>query len=140
MGYKVLVENWNDDHVHLVNMITYGGWAKYTNTVHTQTTVLTSIFHSLTAWFCCLSVFGMGSRFLNKPSRILTYLNQAVYPFYIFHMTLILMSLYYLKDVEILWQFKLILISLITGFGCLALFELVKRHEVTQLFFGIKEK
>ena len=40
-------------------------------------------------------VFGFGYKYLNKPSKILSYLSQAAYPVYIIHMFVLYAGLCY---------------------------------------------
>ena len=83
-------------------------------------------------------LFSWGTRFLNKSNRILTYLNQSVYPFYIVHLPISLITLFYLKDWEVFWFAKFLLINASTFAGCFVVFAVVKRTPVTRLLFGIK--
>ena len=98
---------------------------------------LVSIIHSLNAWAWCMVCFSWGAKYLNKPSKLLTYLNQGVYPFYIVHLPFTLVALYYLKDVELYWIFKFIIITGITGIGCWLVFEIAKRNKILRMAFGI---
>lgn len=47
------------------------------------------------AWAWVLSAIGYGKKYLNRRHRVLGYLNQAVYPFYILHQTIIVILVYY---------------------------------------------
>lgn len=51
---------------------------------------------ALVAWGWVLAMVGYGKRYLNKKHSILHYLNQAVYPFYILHQTVIVILVYYI--------------------------------------------
>jgi glucan biosynthesis protein C len=51
-------------------------------------------------WFWMLGLIGYAGRYLNKPSRLLTYANEAVLPWYIFHQTLIIVIAFNLRRVE----------------------------------------
>ena len=45
---------------------------------------------SVVSWYTCLAVLGYGRSLLEHPSPTLRYLNDAVYPFYIWHQTVLL--------------------------------------------------
>lgn len=97
-----------------------------------------SIIHSMNAWAWCMVCFSWGAKYLNKPSKQLSYLNRGVYPFYVVHLPFTLVSLYYLKDVELYWVFKFLIITMITAAGCWLVFEISKRNEILRIAFGIK--
>lgn len=46
------------------------------------------------AWFWLLTCLGYAGRYLQRPSRLLTYLNGAVYPLFCLHLTVIVMLEY----------------------------------------------
>ena len=54
-----------------------GGWLE-NNIFHNEMTIFACFIHSFHAWFWCLTIFSWGSKFLNKPSKNLAYLNQGV--------------------------------------------------------------
>lgn len=56
--------------------------------------------YPLTAWFWVFTAIGYGKRYLNKPHRILDYVNQAVYPFYILHQTVIVIIVFYVVQTQ----------------------------------------
>ena len=45
---------------------------------------------SVVGWYTCLAILGYGRVLLERPSSTLRYLNNAVYPFYIWHQTVLL--------------------------------------------------
>jgi glucan biosynthesis protein C len=51
-------------------------------------------------WSWILTLFGYASRYLNKPSKTLSYCNEAVYPFYILHQTIMIILGYYLMNLQ----------------------------------------
>lgn len=120
------------------NLILNGGWYQYGDTYWSFLTITTSIIHAMNSWFWSIAVLSWGAKYLNKPHKYLTYLNQAVYPFYLVHMSFILVALYYMKDLELYWLLKFIIITLLTILGCLSTFEVVKRNKVSKVLFGIK--
>lgn len=119
-------------------LILNGGWTRLGDSFWNILTFPALILHSLNAWSWCMAVFSWGARNFTRPSQRLSYFNQAVYPFYIVHMPIILATLYYMKDWEMWWPLKLLLITSVTFAGCWAVFEIVKRNRVTRMLFGIK--
>lgn len=97
------------------------------------------LLESANQWFWLITILGGAIRYLNWGSRALTYANQAVYPFYIFHQTVIIIIGYYVIQGP-----SSIVLKFITIFGCTFLFifllyeTLLKRTRITRLLFGIK--
>ena len=61
---------------------------------------LSDTVQAINAWMWILAIIGYATVYLNKPSRILSYANEAVYPFFILHQTMIIALGYYLKNIE----------------------------------------
>ncbi|MCB0752801.1 MAG: glucan biosynthesis protein, partial [Ignavibacteriae bacterium] len=76
---------------------------------------------------------------LNKPSKVLTYTNESVYPLYILHQTITIIFGYYIIELE--WNIftKFTSILFITFGGSLIFYELfIKRFNLMRLLFGMK--
>lgn len=116
-----------------------GGWLE-NNIFHNGMTIFACFIHSFHAWFWCLSIFSWGSKFLNKPSKNLAYLNQGVYPFYIAHMPLTFAGLRVSSDLGIKNYSAVLISTIIVIITCWIFFELVKRTKISRFLFGIKEK
>ena len=116
-----------------------GGWLE-NNIFHNGMTIFACFIHSFHAWFWCLTIFSWGSKFLNKPSKNLAYLNQGVYPFYIVHMPLTYAGLRVSSDLGIKNYSAVLLSTIIVIITCWLFFELVKRTKISRFLFGIKEK
>ena len=92
-------------------------------------------------WSWILALFGFASKYLNKKSNILTYCNEAVYPFYILHQTIMMVIAYYVMNLE--WSLGLkafIMIVGTFGFSWLIYESLVRRWKYMRPFFGLKKK
>jgi glucan biosynthesis protein C len=116
-----------------------GGWLE-NNIFHNGMTIFACFIHSFHAWFWCLTIFSWGSKFLNKPSKNLAYLNQGVYPFYIVHMPLTFAGLRISSDLGIKNYPAVLLSTIIVIITCWLFFELVRRTKVSRFLFGIKER
>ncbi len=100
-----------------------------------------SILASINAWTWILTVFGFASMYLNKESRIVKYRNKAVYPFYIFHQTVILLFGFYLMDSPMNVGWKALIMVVGTFAICWAIYELViLRITIIQPMFGVKRE
>lgn len=54
----------------------------------------------LIAWGWVLALTGYAKQYLNKQHRSLNYMNQAAYPFYILHQTVIVILTYYIIELQ----------------------------------------
>ncbi len=98
-----------------------------------------AVFKVLNCWSWILTFLGFAATYLNHNSPTLQYANEAVYPFYILHQTLIIVLAYFLKNLA--WSFALKFTLLAVGTFVLAwlLYELlIRRIKVLRLFFGLK--
>ncbi|PXY02303.1 acyltransferase [Marinifilum breve] len=87
------------------------------------------------------AVFGFAFQYLNKASKVLTYLSEAAYPVYILHMVMLFGASYLIIPLQMPVFLQFVLINLITFVGCFALYEFViKRSIVLRPLFGLKIK
>ncbi|MBU1822972.1 MAG: acyltransferase [Bacteroidetes bacterium] len=91
------------------------------------------------AWCILLTIFGHGYRYLHFPNRFLTYANEAVYPFYILHQTVIVCLAYPLIDLTLPMEVKFVYLSFATFVICWVLYHfLIKRVSVLRVLLGMK--
>jgi hypothetical protein len=94
------------------------------------------------AWGWVLALVGYGKHYLNRTHKVLNYLNQAVYPFYILHQTVIVLIVYYIVQVpnESILS-KYIYTVGITFFVSVLIYHLLIRpYALTRFLFGMKPK
>ncbi|MEQ3744769.1 MAG: acyltransferase family protein [Henriciella sp.] len=90
-------------------------------------------------WVCILFVLGAGQRWLNRPSPALSYMTEAIFPWYILHQTLIVVAGVWLTGLALPVGVEFGLLSLATIGGCLVLHEfLIKRIAILRPLFGLK--
>ena len=95
----------------------------------------------LYAWLAILSLLALAQRYLNRPGPTLTYLTEAVFPWYILHQTLIVMAGYWLtrQGLDVWSEFSLLVFA--TMGGCAVLHEFVIRRSThLRIWFGLKAK
>jgi len=95
----------------------------------------------LTAWCWIFTAIGYAKRYLNKKHRIQNYINEAVYPFYILHQTVIVIVVFYvIRTTEpVLNKF---LFTFLTSFVLvICIYHLfIRPYAVTRFLFGMKPK
>lgn len=97
---------------------------------------------AVVAWMWVLALVGYGKRYLNKKHSALNYINQAVYPFYILHQTVIVVISYYIvraANESILSKY--LYTVFITFFISVGIYHLlIKPYALTRFIFGMKPK
>ncbi len=85
------------------------------------------------------TLFGFGHRYLNKPSKALSYLSQAAYPIYILHMVFLYLASWLVFPLEISAILKFLLVAIFTFIGCFVTYEFVlRRIKFVRPLFGLK--
>ncbi|PSL44744.1 peptidoglycan/LPS O-acetylase OafA/YrhL [Chitinophaga niastensis] len=111
-------------------------------TLKTYTLYTLRMLRSLIGWSWVLALVGYGKRYLNRPHKVLGYLNQAVYPFYILHQTVIVILVYYIVRVpneSILSKYLFTVV--VTFFITMGIYHLfIRPYALTRFLFGMKPK
>ena len=93
----------------------------------------------LYAWVAIVTLLGLAQRYLNRPSRALTYMTEAIFPWYILHQTLTVMLGYWLTRQGLPVGVEALLVIGGTFAGCALLHELViRRVSFLRPLFGLK--
>lgn len=103
---------------------------------------LFDVLKPLIAWSWVFALMGYGKQYLSKQLQILPYLNQAAYPFYILHQTVIVILAYYFvqlpnESIMSKYMFTLVITFFIT---VLTFHLLVRPFAFARFLFGMKPK
>ena len=102
---------------------------------------LYGILNAVHIWALILGILGMAKRHLNFSNAFLKYTNEAVYPLYILHQTLIVIFGYYVAKWELSITLKLIILVILCFISLMLIYELlIKRFTITRLLYGLKVK
>ncbi|WP_425408506.1 acyltransferase family protein [Hyphococcus sp.] len=101
--------------------------------------VIETALETLYAWSCIVALMALAQRFLNRPSKRLTYLTGAVFCYYILHQTIIITAGYYLTQMALGVWTEFLLVTTITIAGCVAGYELFRRIPGLRVFLGVKD-
>ncbi|GGM73639.1 acyltransferase [Dyadobacter beijingensis] len=94
---------------------------------------------TLNAWCILLSIFGYAYTYLQFSNPFLKYANEAVYPFYILHQTVIICLAYPIIHASAHWLVKFIYLCVATFVICLGLYHFaIRRSNVLRVLFGLK--
>ena len=92
-------------------------------------------------WAWILALFGYAAKYLNKASKALSYANEAVYPFYIVHQTMIIIIGYYMMDLDWGIVLKLAIMLVLTFLFTWTIYEFgIRRWKFIRPLFGLKLK
>ncbi|MEM6718862.1 MAG: acyltransferase family protein [Bacteroidota bacterium] len=108
---------------------------------NTQGWMLWYLVCCLVGWSFVITLLGYGQIWLNQKSILVQKLNEAIYPFYILHQTVIVVFAYYIVQ----WKFSIglkLFVLLITTFPVIVLLYryLVYPFKLMRIVFGIKKK
>jgi peptidoglycan/LPS O-acetylase OafA/YrhL len=85
------------------------------------------------------TLIGFASAYLSFNHSILSYANEAVYPFYILHQTVMVVIGFYIVQWPLGIASKYILISMGTFLICWLIYEfIIRRNNILRLLFGLK--
>ena len=91
------------------------------------------------AWFSIVAMLAIFQRWMNKPSKVLSYMTEAVFPWYILHQTLIIMIGYWLTRQQLSVYSESLLLIFSVFLGCYLLNEyLIRRWRWIRPLFGLK--
>jgi glucans biosynthesis protein C len=101
--------------------------------------VLFTALRTFAAWFWLIAILGYGQQYLNFTNKVQQYANEASYPFYILHQTVIIVLGYFVVQWNVNLWIKFGVIALGAFAGTLLLYEVcVRRTNVTRFLFGMK--
>lgn len=93
----------------------------------------------LYAWVAIVVLLGAAQKWLNRPSQALTYMTEAIFPWYILHQTLTVMAGYWLTRQGFNVGIEFFLVTLATFGGCLVIHEIfIRRIAIIRPLFGLK--
>jgi hypothetical protein len=88
-------------------------------------------------WVWVLAILGYSYAYLNKPSSVLSYFSQAVYPSYLFHQSVLIVAAFLLAPLMLGFFLEAIWVTIITVSFCFASYEIFKRINVIRPLVGI---
>jgi glucans biosynthesis protein C len=100
--------------------------------------ILIAVLRAIAAWFVLLTLIGYANKYLKMPSNTLKYLNQAAYPVYLLHQSLMMIIAYYIVLTNLSPMLKFLTIMMASLVASLAGFEMLKRFKITRFILGIK--
>lgn len=90
-------------------------------------------------WAVIVALLGFGSRRLrDTDSRVLRYLTDAIFPLYLAHQTILVMTIWLMRDVVMPAPVEALTLVAITLGGSLLVYEIVRRIPLIRPVWGLK--
>tara|TARA_B100000965_G_scaffold14154_1_gene10628 strand:- start:444 stop:1730 length:1287 start_codon:yes stop_codon:yes gene_type:complete len=115
-----------------------GGWVDKGYDAFSLELTIAALIQSFHSWLWCLFIFSWASKLLNKPSKWLAYLNEAVYPTYIVHMHLTFLPIALFALIGLGYYPSMVIGTTIVFVGVMICFEIARRAVLFRPLFGIK--
>jgi hypothetical protein len=91
------------------------------------------------AWAAICALCGFARAALNRPSALLSHLNEAVLPVYVLHQPVMLVTAFWLFPLNLSLPLEVLLLAGATGLGSLAIYEAaIRPFALTRILFGLK--
>lgn len=95
----------------------------------------------INAFSVILCIGGYAKHYLNRTNSFLVYANEAVYPFYILHQTILLIIGFFIVNLSWAWEIKLLILMIGTFLGSLLIYHfLIRPFNLMRVLFGVKTK
>lgn len=127
-----------------INILRWNAWEPFSPGIDWEAGLSSYLYLGLLnihSWMWVLTSLGYGKKYLNRPSRILTYANTAVYPFYILHQTLIVILAFYTVQTNDPIIFKFFFLLFLAFISILLIYHLLIRpYNFIRFLFGMKKR
>ena len=100
-----------------------------------------SAVSGLYAWAAICALCGFAKATLDRPSALLSHLNEAVLPIYVLHQPILLVTAFWLFPLRLPLPAEVLLLAGATGLGSLAIYEgVIRPFALSRFLFGLKPK
>jgi len=94
--------------------------------------------YGIEQWASIAAILGFAHHHLRRGSKLLDYLTQGVFPFYIIHQTIIIVCEFWIKPLLLPQPAEAAILITATAAGCLATYEIVRRVPWLRPLFGLR--
>lgn len=98
------------------------------------------LMEQATRWFLVLALLGWGQRGLQRGGKVLRYLSEAAFPFYILHLPITTLVGYFVIRLELPIGFNYLLIVVVSTGLTFGVYELARRVPVLCFLLGMKKR
>ncbi|MGB0504767.1 MAG: acyltransferase family protein [Pikeienuella sp.] len=119
-------------------LLSEGGWLDAGWAFHTPLTAAYSVLHCLNAVIWCGIVFAFAYYHFDRPSGVLSRLNRAVYPVFIFHFPVMMGGLLLCRYVDYPWYIEWFALTVFTFALSGLLYWVLDRGRIAPVLMGLK--
>lgn len=117
--------------------INYFRWNSLDDDIHSK--FYTAVYPFM-AYIWVFALVGYGKRYLNRSHHSLQYLNQAVYPFYILHQTVIvILTFYVIRTTDTILMKYLFTVLLTFAISIILIHVFIRPFRLSRWLFGMKD-
>jgi len=92
------------------------------------------------AWSCAVTAIGYAKQYFNKNSQLRKLANEAIYPFYLLHQPVIVITGYFTIQLDVAVAWKVIIVLLSSFALTIAIYWFLTRpFNLTRIIFGMKK-
>ncbi|AUP80869.1 acyltransferase [Flavivirga eckloniae] len=128
----------------IINILRWNSWEPFDvwdNWIEKPQTYLFIGIINFNSWMWVFTFLGYGKKYLNKSSKLLNYMNTAVYPFYILHQTVIVIVGFYVVRTKDNISLKLLFLLIICFAITFLVYHLfIRPNNTIRFLFGMKRK
>ena len=98
-----------------------------------------SVLAGVYGWSVVLALAGYAAEYLNRRTKGLTYLTDAVLPVFVVHQPILLIAAFFLFPLSLPLLLEVALLVAVTGAGSLAVYEgVARRWPAMRYLFGLR--
>jgi len=117
-------------------------WQNEIHQSNSELVLLIEVIYIANKIFPLLAILALATRFLNRPSQLITMLSAYVFPLYILHQSVIIMVAYWATKSTIgfirLAEWQIWLTLIVTSLLCASLLFIIARMNVLRVCFGMR--
>ncbi|NHJ87966.1 MAG: acyltransferase [Asgard group archaeon] len=92
------------------------------------------------SWCVLISLFALGSKFLNRDNKARKFMNELVMPFYVIHQTIIVVIGFFIVQLNMYFLVKYLIIIVTSFTACVILLMPIKYLNPLRVIFGMRWK
>ena len=97
-----------------------------------------TILRSVQSWAAILALLGIADRYWNRDAAPRAMLNEAVFPFYIIHQTIIVLAIWYLRPFAMPAMIAFLLTVAATALGCWLFYRVGREVSLLRALIGLR--
>jgi glucan biosynthesis protein C len=92
------------------------------------------------SWSCAITAIGFARQYMNKTSKMRKLANEAIYPFYLLHQPVIVVTGYFTVHLEVPVLLKVIIVLTVSfSLTVIIYWFLIRPYNLTRVIFGMKK-